>query len=181
MGILQGVAAGLESGALSFNSDEAAATPTDQVLDVLSRFHRFAVAIQRPRRNDKENPRPNYVIRDEYDVQHLLLALLKASFDDVRQEEWTPSYAGKSSRMDFLLFGLESVIETKMTRDGLGEKEVGEELIVDKERYRNHKRCKRLICLVYDPEHRIANPIGLENDLREGPPFEVRVLVIPKA
>ena len=36
-------------------------------------------------------------VRDEYDVQDLLHALLKMFFKDVRSEEWTPSYAGASS------------------------------------------------------------------------------------
>lgn len=42
-------------------------------------------------------------LEDEYDVQDLPHALLLLYFDDVRAEEWTPSYAGKSARMDFLL------------------------------------------------------------------------------
>jgi hypothetical protein len=36
------------------------------------------------------------VLKDEYDVQDLLYALLRIFFDDVRPEEWTPSFAGKS-------------------------------------------------------------------------------------
>jgi hypothetical protein len=40
-------------------------------------------------------------INDEYDVQDLLHALLKIYFDDIRREEWTPSYAGSCARMDF--------------------------------------------------------------------------------
>jgi REase_DpnII-MboI len=32
-------------------------------------------------------------IKDEYDVQDLLHAILRAFFDDVRPEEFVPSYA----------------------------------------------------------------------------------------
>ena len=39
---------------------------------------------------------------NEYDVQDLLHALLRPWVQDVRPEEYTPSYAGKSTRMDFL-------------------------------------------------------------------------------
>jgi len=42
-------------------------------------------------------------IRDEYDVQNLLHAILKLHFEDIRPEEWAPSYAASSKRMDFLL------------------------------------------------------------------------------
>jgi hypothetical protein len=39
----------------------------------------------------------------EYDVQDLLHALLRPWIADIRPEEFTPSYAGSSTRMDFLL------------------------------------------------------------------------------
>lgn len=44
-------------------------------------------------------------IADEYDVQDLFRALLALDFDDVRAEEVTPSYAGKSGQIDFLIKG----------------------------------------------------------------------------
>ena len=99
-------------------------------------------------------------IEDEYDVQDLLHALLLLYFDDVRAEEWTPSYAGKSARMDFLLKNERVVIEVKKTRLGLADKELGDQLIIDVDRYKVHPDCKRLICFVYDVEGRIGNPIG---------------------
>ena len=61
-------------------------------------------------------------IKDEYDVQDLLHAILKLHFDDVRPEEWTPSYGGNSSRMDCLLKREQIVVEAKMTRKGLDQK-----------------------------------------------------------
>jgi hypothetical protein len=102
-------------------------------------------------------------------------------FDDIRPEEYAPSYAGGSSRMDFLLKNELSVLETKMTRKGLAAKQIGEQLIVDIDRYQSHPHCKFLFCLVYDPEHRIYNPPGLEADLsglRGG--VLVKVLVVPE-
>jgi hypothetical protein len=120
-------------------------------------------------------------IEDEYDLQDLIHALLHLFFDDVRSEEYTPSYAGKSTRMDFLLKNESIVIETKMTRKGLGAKEVGEHLVIDIAYYKEHPSCKTLFCLVYDPEHFIDNPRGLEDDLskkRDG--LEVKVFVVPR-
>jgi hypothetical protein len=63
----------------------------------------------------RHDGRSTLEITDEYDAQDLFTAMLKLHFDDVRPEEWTPSYAGNSSRIDFLLkeFGL--AIEVKMT------------------------------------------------------------------
>jgi hypothetical protein len=51
-------------------------------------------------------------------------AWLRIFFDDVRDEEWTPSYAGGAARMDFL----QTVLDVKKTRNGLGSKEIGEQL-----------------------------------------------------
>lgn len=142
---------------------------------IFSRFH--IIARQLRNRHDK---RQTIDINDEYDVQDLLHALLKLYFDDVRAEEWTPSYAGKCARMDFLIKEAETVIEVKKTRQALGEKEVGDQLIVDIERYQNHPNCKKLICFVYDPEGRIGNPRGLEKDLKEHSEGFVEVYIRPE-
>jgi len=127
---------------------------------IFNRFHR----ISRQLRSRHEN-RATISIEDEYDVQDLLHALLKLYFDDIRPEEWTPSYAGKSARMDFLLKKEKTVIEVKKTRQGLADKELGDQLIVDVDRYKAHPDCQKLVCFVYDPEGRIGNPDGLMSDL----------------
>ena len=107
-------------------------------------------------------------------------SLLHIHFEDVRAEEYTPSYAGKSSRMDFLLKREAIVIELKMTRAGLGPKELSTQLIEDIERYKTHPSCQALVCFVYDPTGLIPNPRGIESDLkRDDSPFPVRVLIRP--
>ena len=128
-------------------------------------FHRFH-KIVRQLRNRHDNRSP-LEISDEYDVQDLLHALLQLYFDDIRNEEWTPSYGGKSARMDFLLKNEQIVIEVKKTRNSLKDKEIGDQLIVDAERYQTHPDCKKLLCFVYDPEAYIANPKGLIQDLNK--------------
>ena len=143
---------------------------------VCSRFH--SVVRQLSIRHDK---RETIHIKDEYDLQDLLHALLRIFFDDIRPEEWTPSYAGKSSRMDFLLKDFGIVVETKMSRKGLGAKEVGTQLIDDIARYKHHQDCHILICFVYDPEDLINNPSGLEKDLTcEQNDLNVKVIIAPK-
>jgi len=140
--------------------DRHAGTPLERVEHLLGRF--YVVARQlRARHGGRET----ISVDDEYDVQDLLHALLKVYFDDVRPEEWTPSYAGKSARMDFLLKKERLVVETKMTRKGLADKEIGEQLIIDVARYKEHPHCKTLVCFVYDPDGYIRNSAGLKLDL----------------
>lgn len=127
---------------------------------LLNNFHKVARQLQRRHSN-----RSTLKIFDEYDVQDLLHSLLKIHFGDIRIEEWTPSYAGKSSRMDFILKDLGVIIEVKKTRKGLGDKELGDQLIIDKERYKDYPNCNLLIYFIYDPDYIISNPGGLIKDL----------------
>ena len=131
-----------------------------KLINLLNKFHMIVRQLR-----DRHDSRETLDVSDEYDVQDLLHSLLYIYCDDVRDEEWTPSYAGKSSRQDFLLKKEKIVIETKMTRKGLSAKEVSDQLIIDIDRYKSHPDCKNLICFVYDPEERINNPRGIENDL----------------
>lgn len=148
--------------------------------DILSNiFERFNIcAGQLKRRHDS---RETLKISDEYDVQDLLHALLKLHFNDVRPEEWSPSYAGGNKRMDFLLKQPQIAIEVKMTRSSLKDKQVGEQLIIDIENYQKHPFCQSLYCFVYDPEHLIYNPRGLEDDLNQksSDDFNVKVFIRP--
>lgn len=140
------------------------------------RFPLFARQIK-----TRHSKRQTIEIKDEYDVQDLFHALLKIHFDDIRPEEYTSSLAGSASRVDFLLKKEQIVVEIKMTRKGLGAKELGNELIIDINRYKSHQDCKTLVCFVYDPEGYINNPSGIENDLEKtSSNFKVRVIIVPK-
>ena len=137
----------------------------------------FPAVVKRLR--SRHADRPTITISDEYDVQDLFSSLLVLFFDDIRGEEWTPSYAGSSSRMDFLLWEEETVIEIKMTRKGLGDKQVGDQLFIDIKKYQSHPSCKNLFCFVYDPVGKITNPKGLENDLNKlHDSLSVRVCIV---
>jgi hypothetical protein len=153
-----------------------AAAIAPETINMLGRRIDLVVRPMRQRHGD----RPTLDVADEYDLQDLFHALLKVHFDDIRAEEWTPSYAGAASRIDFLLPEAEVVIELKMTRQSLSVKQVGEQLIVDIARYRSHPQCKTLFCIVYDPSGRIANPRGVENDLnRDDGEMTVKVMIVP--
>jgi hypothetical protein len=140
------------------------------------RFHRAALKLRSSRIDSSV-----FAINNEYDVQTLMHALLATRFDDIRPEEWTPSYAGKSSRTDFLLKQELVLVETKMMRDGLNDARLADELIIDTDRYKKHPDCKAVFCFVYDPEHRLKNPSGLEADLsRRTDGLLVRVQIRPR-
>lgn len=141
-------------------------------------FNRFYIAAKQIQRRHDE--RETLIIKDEYDVQDFLNSLLLLHFEDVRPEEWTPSYAGGSKRMDFLLKDAEIAIEVKMTRKGLKDKELGEQLIIDIANYKQHKGYKCLYCFVFDPDGYIRNPRGLEKDMQAlDKDYPVKVFIRP--
>ncbi len=120
-------------------------------------------------------------IVDEYDVQHLFHALLAIQFDDIRAEDVNSSYAGATSRVDFLLKQEKIVIEIKKTRKNLKDKEIGEQLIIDMKRYSQSQDCETLFCFVYDPEQLISNPYGLEKDINgRHDDLDVIIVIAPK-
>ncbi len=160
----------------SFGSDAPALKSSQPIELICNRFHIVARQLSK-----RHSSRPTLEIRDEYDVQDLMHALLCLHFDDIRAEEYTPSYAGKASRVDFLIKDESIVLEIKKTRSGMGADELGSQLIDDSRRYRAHPDCKLLICFVYDPEGHISNPRGLENDLSmEMDSLPVQVIIRPK-
>jgi len=173
--ILQGYLIDVSDESSKTNADDSLDDSEKTLIKLFSRFHRVALQIQKRHEN-----RNSIIIKDEYDVQDLLHSLMKIFFDDVRAEEWTPSYAGKSARMDFLLKQCKTVVEVKKTRQGLSDKELGDQLIDDVERYKSHPDCNRLFCFVYDPEGRIDNPEGLMNDLNHRHMGFARVIIEPR-
>lgn len=172
----------LSTAQLSSSEDRRAPTKPAQVeelLEVIVRGLRRAMHPLTHRRKGSQQ----LSFGSEYDVQDLLHALLRPWIGDIRPEEFTPSYAGSSTRMDFLLPVHSLVIETKIIRDRSHAKRVGDELIIDIEHYRRHQSCKILWCVIYDPEGLVTNADGLKNDLegsrssRDGR-IEVRLFVL---
>lgn len=142
------------------------------VLNILNRFPAFVRQLKR-----RHNGRAPLEVNDEYDVQDMIYALLTLHFNDIRAEEYTPSFAGAGSRQDFLLKKERIVIEVKKTRESLGAGKVGGELLIDMARYRTHQDCDMLILFVYDPDCYINNPLGVKTDL-ESKDAEGKVKVV---
>lgn len=151
-------------------------TAEDLVVMLARRFPLFVDRLQ-----SRHGKRPAFEVKDEYDVQDLLHGILKLHFDDVRPEEWTPGYAGNSSRTDFILPAERVAVEAKMTRNNLGQKEVVNELTIDATRYSTHPDVDTLVCVVYDPQKRCANPTALEKDVEKSATrLKVKAVVCPR-
>lgn len=171
---------------------ETLRTPSDRedaiqlVVKLCRNFPLFARQLQQRRKDIKGKkpkerlPRPTITMKDEYDVQDSLYAILRLFFDDVRAEPWTPEYGANQNRIDFVLPQFKIAIEVKHTRDKLTQRDVTDQLIIDERYYRRHESCSSLICFVYDPELRLKNPVALENDLaKDEDDFNVVVIVSP--
>jgi hypothetical protein len=139
---------------------------------LLSRFHRVAHQLTLRHEN-----RETLLIRDEYDVQDLLHALLLTLFDDVRAEDPVPTRAGKASRLDFFLKKEKIMVEAKMTSETLRDAKIGEQLIIDIERHQARPECETLLCFVYDPGHYLKNPKTLDDLNRKHDRLKVKVIV----
>lgn len=141
---------------------------------ILSRFGLFIRQLNR-----RYNNRKGIDIIDEYDVQDMLHALLVTYFEDVRAEDPVPINAGGSSRLDFIIIDINTAIEVKMTRKGLGDKVLGEQLLVDIGRYSKRTDIKQLVFFVYDPNHLIQNPNGLKKDIenKSNDNFDIDVVI----
>lgn len=151
----------------------------DEALQALARVERLLKKFHSVARQlrIRHAGRPTIEVNDEYDVQDILHSLLRIDFEDIRPEEWTPSYAGGSSRIDFLLNDSKIAIEVKKTRDTLKDKDIGEQLIIDRVRYQASERCRTLVCFIYDPEGKIMNPEGLKKDLEDLSNDELTIVV----
>ncbi|MEU0499119.1 hypothetical protein [Mycobacterium sp. NPDC006124] len=150
----------------SLSPIQSLAQPMDALDHVIKLCRRFnAVRRQLLRRYGGRAP---FEIKDEYDVQDLIHALLRIEFADVRAESWNPTYLGGASRTDFLLPDGGIIIEVKKTRPTLLDAKVGSELAEDVTRYSDpaaNRGATTLVCFIHDPDDLLLNPDGLERDL----------------
>jgi hypothetical protein len=145
----------------------------DKLLKTLNRFHIAVISLSKRRKG-----KTPFVIDDEYDVQDLLYTFLKLEFDDVRKEEFTPSYAGGASRIDFVLKKEKVIVEAKKTSDSLTTNKIGEQLIIDIAKYESYPEINTLVCFIYDPDYLIENSEGLKLDLEKKSTEKLKVIVI---
>ena len=145
---------------------------------ILLKFHEVSIKLN----NRVSRPsRSGFPINDEYDVQDLLHSLLTIEFEDIRSEEYVPSYASNNSRVDFLLKNEKILIETKKSRENLKDKKIVEELMIDIQYYQKHPDCRILYCFIYDPDDLIQNRAAITNELsKDDEEFKVKIIFSPK-
>jgi hypothetical protein len=152
--------------------DKVHRTALEKTERICGEFHSAAKQLR-----DTHSNSDSFEIENEYSVQSLLHSYLKLEFDDVRAEEYNPSYAGKQPRIDFLIEAHDIMIEVKHARPDHGKEDIREELAIDKDHYRK-KDYDQLICFIYDPDEVITNPDGFITDLEFEEP-SVTVLISP--
>lgn len=163
--IFERLVAGKLKTAGSAGSVDFAGTKLDAVAVAVELGGRFRY-VERALCN-RHGSRTTIQIVDEYDAQDLYRALLRVFFDDVRDEVWTPSYAGSAgSRIDLVLPDFALAIELKYARPSMSDKDVGDQLIIDRDRYKRETSIQHLLCLVFDHNGQLHNPRGLEKDLK---------------
>lgn len=100
-------------------------------------------------------------IRNEYDVQHILYAIFRTIFPDIRKEVNSDNGYG-GMRADLFLENLDIIIEVKCTRSSMNEKQLTEELGADA----FHYKPKILYLFIYDKEGIIKNPEAYKNSFK---------------
>lgn len=151
----------------------------EALLNVLNQFSSYQSVLQ-----DRKHNRPDFKITNEYDLQDLLYVILKPFYPDLVPEEHTYKRGGSEKRIDFVMKGLETVVELKMARGKSHAKRIADELDIDIRNYPSHPACKELICFVYDPKGVITNARSIEKDLsgpntQKNTTINVTVLIRP--
>lgn len=144
-----------------------AATSMSAVLEELSEVMQRLPEYLRTLERYGSEQAPPPALTNEKGLQVVVHSVLRLLYRDVRAEDFISQHAGASSRVDFLLAQSGVLVETKMTRPGLADRKVGEELLIDWGRYKRHPDCHAILALVYDPDFQIDNPTALESSLTD--------------
>lgn len=97
------------------------------------------------------------VLASEHDV--------RSSVEDVRREEWTPSSAGASKRIDIAIPSKRILIEVKDVRSASHARNVPNELKVDFESYHSHPACGTVVAIIWDADRQIEDPAAVCREL----------------
>ena len=149
----------------------------DTLIKYLTGFYMFMEALSE-REPDKRatlthDMLQNMKIENEYDLQHLLYAVLKPLYPDIRKEVAEDSGVG-TVRIDLKIPSLYSAVETKCTREKMNLKKLTEEIEADIVHYSE----RHIIFLVYDKWKIIKDKVTYEdyfNRLFDGK--EVKIII----
>jgi len=104
-------------------------------------------------------------VTDEHDAQDFVEVVLRTMYEDVRSEERTPSLAGSSSTIDFLVKSSAIAVEVKLATATHRERRVKEEVLIDLSDYKGHPSVRAVVAAVFDMDGVIRNQRGFEDDL----------------
>lgn len=97
--------------------------------------------------------RPPFQVRDHFDLEDLLRALLPLHFHDCRPEQRTPTYA-IGQRTDFILASVQVAVLIKhLPADG----DLGAHWPEDLRYYRLQRPCSTVVGFVYDPQGQLPD------------------------
>ncbi|MFK3797094.1 hypothetical protein [Pseudomonas sp. NPDC088444] len=143
---------------------------------IFARFHAFVLLI-----NDRPRGAPGFKVATEYDVQDLMLPILRMEFGNVKREVWGPNIAGLGSRVDFQLVEEGVLIEIKKTSRRLRDTELAKQMLVDIAQYSVYPDLHLIVFFIYDPEGLIRNPLALLEDLEaQRKDIKVKVEISPR-
>lgn len=134
----------------------------DYVEKYLRNFYMFLEALTE-RKPDKRSTFAESVlqvikIQNEYDLQHLLCAVLKPLYPDIRSEVSNDSGVG-TIRSDIEIPLLDLIVEAKCTRGKMNLKKLTEEIEADIVHY----QARQIIFYVYDKEKIVKDKQNYEN------------------
>lgn len=157
---------------------ETAMTMQDYLREYLSNFYFFLEAFREiePHKKAKLSPEvlKSIQIENEYDLQHLLYAVLKPLCADARVEVVEDTGCGMV-RSDIKIPSLNTVVETKCTRTNMNLKKLTEEIEADIVHY----QADYIYFYIYDKEKIIKNRQAFQrtfNRMFDGKQVEVIIL-----
>lgn len=113
---------------------------------------------------DRRKGGTSYVVRDEYDVQDLLYAVIRASVKFAIQEQPIEKLANAASgRADLAINELGSLIEVKYARKAADQKKFAEEISHDLQLYSKWPHLEHLIVLIYNSQA-LKDPEAFDKD-----------------
>ena len=136
---------------------EAADVDVSTIVQICRRLRNSAQTLSARKRK-----KLNFVIADEYDVQDLLLAVLRAHLKQVISEEPFGKVANAASgRADLAIQKLGVLIEVKLVRTAGDQRRILDDFGKDMNLYAKWPHLKHLICFIYN-SHLLADAEAFE-------------------
>jgi hypothetical protein len=145
---------------------------TPDPLDLLEQVLMSVPNAAHPLTHKRHSGRQVVTVDDEYDWQDLAYFALRLVFPDVIAEDPAPKWGDKSSRIDFKIPNLKTVVELKYARNG-NHAAIAEQVAADLTLYgsrENYPDLRHIIFMIYDEGGTIRNVEGLKREAESARP-----------